>query len=247
MVQVITKSGLAGLGCYTKKMRKIIFGVFAHPDDEAFGPSGTLLMETKAGADLHLISLTLGEAGRNPDNHPDLGQLRHQEWQTAGRLMGAKSMHFLGYKDSQLDNQDLITAGQKIVDLVTSTLSEAPADAEVEFITSDLNGVTGHVDHIVAARAVTWAFYRLRPSQARLKRIRYSCLPQTTHPESNTDWLYMEAGRPDSQIDQIVDARQHYDQIVAIMSAHHSQRQDLALHIASRGRDIGLNYFTVKD
>ena len=44
-------------------MKRVIFGIFAHPDDEAFGPSGTLLMETKAGTELHLITLTLGEAG----------------------------------------------------------------------------------------------------------------------------------------------------------------------------------------
>ena len=41
---------------YTEHMKKIIFGIFAHPDDEAFGPSGTLLLETRSGTELHLIT-----------------------------------------------------------------------------------------------------------------------------------------------------------------------------------------------
>ena len=32
-------------------MNKIIFGIFAHPDDEAFGPSGALLKAVREGAE----------------------------------------------------------------------------------------------------------------------------------------------------------------------------------------------------
>lgn len=229
-------------------MKKIIFGIFAHPDDEAFGPCGTFLQETKNGADLHLITLTLGEAGRNPDRHPDLSALRCQEWKLSGKLMQAKSMHFLGYKDGHLTNTDMINAGQKILELVSETLQPTPAASQVEFITIDLNGVTGHIDHIVAARAATWAFYRLRSQgETRLTRLRYTCVPKDEWPTHNTNWIYMEAGRPKSQIDEVIDAREYHDEIVNVMSAHHSQRQDFESHITKRGRNLGLNYFIVKD
>lgn len=228
-------------------MQKIIFGIFAHPDDEAFGPSGALLMETRAGVELHLITLTLGEAGTNPDNHPDLGEIREKEWREAGRLMGATSMHALGYKDGRLSNVSLVEAGQRIVELAQDILTEAPADAEIEFMTIDLNGISGHIDHIVAARAASWAFYTLKAKDERLTRIRYACVPEAQLPEVNTAWLFMEPGRRAEEINEIIDARALRDEIVAIMCAHHSQRGDADMHIKNRGDQLGMNYFIVKE
>lgn len=227
-------------------MKKIIFGIFAHPDDEAFGPSGTLLMETQSGTELHLITLTVGDAGTNPDNHSDLGDVRLSEWQTAGQLMGASSMHFLGYCDGQLNNETMIEAGQKIVELVTEVIKSAEKDTVIEFMTSDLNGISGHIDHIVAARAACWAFYRLKANDKRLTRIRLTCVPHEMLPAANTNWLYMEPGRVKEEIGEVVDARHLHDEIVAIMRTHHTQRGDGEGHIERRGDGLGMNYFTIK-
>lgn len=227
-------------------MKKIIFGIFAHPDDEAFGPSGTLLSETRAGTELHLITLTVGDAGTNPDNHADLGAIRLKEWHVAGKLLGATSMHFLGYKDGQLNNLALIEAGDKIAAIVTSTLMAASPDTIVEFMTMDTNGISGHIDHIVAARAACWAFYHLQPTDGRLSRIRLACSPHSLIPKANTNWLYMEAGRTEQEIGEVIDARNLQEEIIAIMRAHHSQRGDGETHIAARGNDLGLNYFLIK-
>lgn len=228
-------------------MKKIIFGIFAHPDDEAFGPSGTLLLETRAGTDLHLITLTIGDAGTNPDNHPDLGAVRLQEWRAAGKLIGAKSMHFLGYKDGALNNQTMIEAGQKIVELVTDILKTSDPEAVIEFMTIDTNGISGHIDHIVAARAACWAFYRLKANDKRFLRIRLACIPHELLPTANTHWLYMEPGRLPEEIGEIIDARECHDDIVAIMRAHHTQRGDGESHIAQRGTSLGLNYFMTRE
>lgn len=227
-------------------MKKIIFGIFAHPDDEAFGPSGTLLMETQAGTELHLITLTVGDAGTNPDGHADLGAVRLQEWHAAGQLMGASSMDFLGYLDGQLDNHTMIEAGHKIVDLVSKTIADADDDDVIEFMTSDLNGISGHIDHIVAARAACWAFYRLQMSDDRFSRIRLACVPEQVVPTANTNWLYMEAGRTTAEIGEIVDARHLREEIITIMRTHHSQRGDGESHIAQRSDSLGLNYFIIK-
>lgn len=228
-------------------MKKIIFGIFAHPDDEAFGPSGTLLMETKAGTELHLVTLTLGDAGTNPDNHIDLGAIREQEWHTAGALLGATSMHSLGYKDGQLNNQTMIEVGNTITQLVTQTIESFDEDIKIEFMTNDTNGISGHIDHIVAARATCWAFYQLQAADSRFTRIRLACIPKTLMPTMNTRWLYMEPGRTLEEISETIDARQYYNDIVAIMRAHHTQRIDGEHHINERGRELGMNYFIVKD
>lgn len=231
---------------YTEIMKKIIFGIFAHPDDEAFGPAGALLAETQAGSELHLITFTAGDAGTNPDNVPDLGAVREKEWRTAGTLLGASSMHFLGYKDGHLDNQVMIAAADRISAIVEEQVASAPRDAVIEFMSLDLNGYTGHIDHIVAARTACQVFYRLKQVDARFSRILLACIPHDISPAINTDWIFMEPGRTQDEIDEIVDARHLRGDVLNVMSAHDSQRADRDYTIKSQGENLGLTYFIVK-
>lgn len=226
-------------------MKKIIFGIFAHPDDEAFGPAGTLLQETRGGAELHLVTLTAGDAGTNPDNQANLGETRLQEWRAAGALLGAKSMHFLGYKDGELNNKRMIEAAGRLIELVTQTATQNE-DAEIEFMTLDLNGYTGHIDHIVAARAATFAFFTLKQADARFTRIRYACLPRKLYPNAEFGWIYQEAGRSPEEIGETIDARGLREDVLRVMRAHHTQQADYDYTVKSWGRDLGLNYFIVR-
>ncbi len=228
-------------------MKKIIFGIFAHPDDEAFGPAGTLLGEVQSGTELHLISFTAGDAGSNPDNVPNLGEIREKEWREAGSRIGATSMHLLGYKDGHLDNQAMIEATGRITDIVHSIMNNAPNDTDIEFMSLDLNGYTGHIDHIVAARTTCQVFYRLKSNDDRFTRIRLACLPRTIVPSIATDWIFAEAGRSESEIDETIDARHLRDTIVHIMNAHYSQRADRDYTLKSQGDNLGLNHFIVLD
>ena len=227
-------------------MKKSIFGIFAHPDDEAFGPGGTLLMETKAGTELHLITLTTGQAGTNPDNYPELGTVREQEWRAAGALLGATHMHDLGFRDGELNNIAMLQAAEKIEAIVTSAIGNHTDPIDIEFMTIDTNGVTGHIDHIVAARAACLVFYRQKAKDSRFKRIRLACLPYDRLPAVNTDWLYMEPGRTDAEIGEVIDARHLRDEIIMIMQAHHTQRADYKANLTRQGEMLGMNYFIVK-
>lgn len=227
-------------------MKKIIFGIFAHPDDEAFGPSGTLLLEARSGAQIHLITLTNGSAGMNPDNHANLGDIRIEEWRRSGKIIGAKSMNHLGYEDGQLNNRSMIEISSRITEIVRSALSSETSDTTVEFMTLDLNGLTGHIDHIVAARTACFVFYNLKKTDARFNRIRFSCLPESLAPSINIDWIFQEPGHPASEINETVDARSYLDDILAVVEAHHSQRSDGGAYIKSRGKNLGLDYFIVR-
>jgi LmbE family N-acetylglucosaminyl deacetylase len=226
-------------------MKKIIFGIFAHPDDEAFGPCGTFLTESRAGSELHFITLTSGDSGVNLDNHEDLGAVRLKEWQKSGRLMGASTMTYFGYRDGKLDNTSMTEIANRLVEHVSDTLKTAPDDAEVEFIAFDLNGLTGHIDHIVASRAACLAFYTLKKQDSRLARVRLYCLSEDQQPTANTDWIYMEQGQPAARIDDVVDARALHDEIIEVMRAHHTQRQDCETTIKNRGPSLGLDHFIV--
>jgi LmbE family N-acetylglucosaminyl deacetylase len=225
---------------------KIIFGIFAHPDDEAFGPAGALLKETKNGNELHLITFTDGDAGTNPDNVPNLGEVRLKEWQKAGELLQASGMHCLGYEDGYLNNQVMIEATEKILQIVMDVIKDKPEDCEVEFMSMDLNGVTGHIDHIVAARTACLVFYRMKELDARFTRIRLACYPAETFPTIATDWIFMEAGRTPEEVDEVVDGREFRDELTTIIHTHHTQRHDGDYFLAWQGSNLGLCHFIVR-
>lgn len=227
-------------------MKKIIFGVFAHPDDEAFVAAGALLTATRAGTELHLISLTNGSGGTNPDNYPDLGLARLKEWQQSGELLGATGMHHLGFIDGELTNKDMIEATRQIKLTIEDVLEGASEPYEAEILTFDLNGITGHIDHIVASRAASQVFYTLKSTNPQMVRLRYICLPQKLYPAVNTDWIFMEPGRAPAEITEVIDARSLRDDILAVMRAHHSQRSDMEAMVKSQGDDLGLYYFIDK-
>lgn len=227
-------------------MQKIIFGIFAHPDDEAFGPCGTLLTETAAGSELHIITLTAGDGDKsmNPDQVANLGEVRTGEWQAAAKLLGATSTHLLGYNDGTLGNDDHIAIADQIETLIHSIVDNR-SDVEIEFMSFDLNGMTGHIDHIVATRSACLAFYRLKQAGMAMKQIRLYCLFAQDYPMVNTGFVFMEAGRPDSEIDQTVDARPMLQKVQEIMRCHHSQRADAETQIAKLGEKIAVDHFII--
>lgn len=227
-------------------MQKILFGIFAHPDDEAFGPVGTLIKEVHEGTELHLIVLTGGENGTNPDNLPNLGEVRLREWRAAGELIGASSMHHLGYIDGTLNNIDHLDITRKITGLVNETIADRQ-DIEIEFMSLDLSGYTGHIDHIVAARSACLSFYTLRESGLPMKRVRLACLSREEVPKTNTGFVYMEPGKTPDEIDETVDASEHTDKIHEVMRIHHTQRNDYQTVTAYKGDKLGINYFLIKD
>lgn len=227
-------------------MKKILFGIFAHPDDEAFGPVATLLQEVQAGTELHLIVLTGGENGTNPDNLPNLGEVRISEWREAGELIGASSLHHLGYIDGTLNNIDHIEITQKVSALVHEVV-DGRSDIEIEFMSLDLGGYTGHIDHIVAARSACLAFYRLRDEGLFMTRIRLACLSHEEIPAINTDFVFMEPGKTPEEVDEIVDGSEFNEKIHEIMRCHYTQRADYEHVTAYKGDKLGINYFIIKD
>lgn len=227
-------------------MKKVIFGIFAHPDDEAFGPSGTLLMEKAGGAEVHLICATAGESGMNPDNVANLAETRLQEWRTAGALIGADSMHHLGYEDGALSNSKYLEIAGKIDGIVQRIIGERE-DIEIEFMTIDFNGITGHIDHICIARVAAYVYCNLKEQDSRVTRMRLACVSEQDIPTANCRWLYMERGRSQKEIAQTIDASQHLETILKIMHAHHTQREDCEAHLRHMGDRVALNHFLELD
>lgn len=83
-------------------MTRRLLGVFAHPDDESFGPAGTLAVHSAAGVEVHIVTMTDGAAGAPADGYPEgdaLAAIRREELRSAAAALGA-TVHHLPYRDS---------------------------------------------------------------------------------------------------------------------------------------------------
>lgn len=201
-------------------MKQILIGIFAHPDDEAFGPSGTLLKLKDEGYDIHLILLTPGDAGMNVDNVPDLAATRLEEWKSSAEILGARSMTALDYRDGTLDNipeDELDIAVKPLVEKIISDYSEP---FELSFITLEPHGLTGHRDHISASQLAT----RIA-TMFTTKAIWYFCLDSSQAPLDGTAY-YEPRAREDSYVTTRIDVTPRLERKYQMIDAHYSQRQD---------------------
>ena len=153
-----------------------LLGVFAHPDDESFGPGGTLARYASEGADVHVIIATDGiagsvEEGTQFQDHETLAQVRSEELANAAVALGITSIWSLPYRDSGMRGtpendhpQALIQQPMHaLVDELTGYMARLRPQV---VITHDPYGGYGHPDHIRVCEATTAAFYRLAVGSA---------------------------------------------------------------------------------
>lgn len=211
-------------------MKQIIFGIFAHPDDAGFGPSGTLSLSARDGADVHLVCVTCGGAGVNVDGHKSLADVRELEEKAAAEVMGVSSLELFRYEDGQLCNEKYLEIANRVITYIRKMVTDP--DSDVTLITFDPNGISGHIDHIVMAQVTTYVYLKLR-NELHIQ-LKYFCIPESFVPVANTGWLYMPKGRSESEIDEVINVREVKDQKIAAIRAHKTQANDANLHL-SRG------------
>lgn len=204
-------------------MKKIILGIFAHPDDEAFGPGGTLLKLQSEGYDIHLILLTNGDAGVNIDSVPDLAVTRLAEWQASAKIMGAQSTHALHYPDGALETVSTDELDEKVRQTITKIIDDYTMPIELSFMTFEPKGLTGHRDHITASELATRMSEHFKSHE-----IWYFCLDSTQAPLDGTTY-YEPRAREDGYITTKVDITPWLSDKHRMMDAHISQRNDAAI------------------
>jgi LmbE family N-acetylglucosaminyl deacetylase len=212
-------------------IKQVYIGIFAHPDDESFGPSGSFLQYIQNGADVHLICATTGQRGKNPDSHDDIGAIRIEEWLAAGKMLGAKSQVNLHYHDGELSNSVFHEIADKVQSQVENILSSYK-DARLILVTFDQTGISGHIDHIVMSNVTSFVFEKLQPNRPNIQNVHYFCLSCVDAPASNTDFVFMPRGRELNEIDITNDISDVYEQKKQIMRVHTSQREDAESIIA---------------
>jgi len=119
-----------------------LLAVFAHPDDETYGPGSTLARYADAGLDVHLVCATSGEAAQHRAGHAGPERLRRRregELLEACLVLGARSLELLGFGDGTLAPDDA-----RGVARVAAAIRRTRPDAIVTF---GPDGVSGHPDH----------------------------------------------------------------------------------------------------
>jgi LmbE family N-acetylglucosaminyl deacetylase len=236
-------------------MKKKILAVFAHPDDETFGPGGTLAKYASKGVSVHLLTATKGEMGKSnlkPGmDASNLGEIRKNELVTAASILGIEKVDFLGFKDGELRQNIYHDLGKKIIEKIIEF------DPQV-VITYEPRGISGHLDHVAISFITTWAFLQARKIKAeqvkagklsnevkagklsnevkagklsnevKAGKLYYYCLPEKLTAKRGQDYfVYFPQGYKDSEITTYIDIGDFKDIKIKAIKAHKSQIKDV--------------------
>lgn len=145
-------------------------GIFAHPDDETFGPGGTLALYAARGHETFVFTATQGQAGQAASLpiKTTIGDCRVVELQKATKILGVKKLVNSEFFDGTLNESQ------------TPLLKKVIAE-ETEKINPDIifvfepGGISQHLDHIAVTKSVIQLYdeKRIHP-----KKIYYYGLPQ---------------------------------------------------------------------
>ena len=235
--------------------RRLLF-VHAHPDDESIGTGATMAKYAAEGAQVTLVTCTLGELGEiipPPLAHlaaakeDRLGEYRIGELAAACDLLGVTDHRFLGgpgrWRDSGMmgteDNTDPRCFWQANVDEAAAALLDVIREVRPQvLVTYDANGFYGHPDHIQAHR-VAWRAFELAQTEG---------LPGTD-PTEGLARFYATAAPDSAQVTTEIDATAYFERKLAAMRAHATQitvsAPFFALSNNVRQRALGVEYYTL--
>ncbi|MFB6257364.1 MAG: PIG-L deacetylase family protein [Flavobacteriales bacterium] len=137
--------------------------IFPHPDDESFGPAAAMHHQLAQGHEVHLLTLTRGEATKvrfelGLDQNA-MGDLRYKEMQQVESTLGLSSMEVLRFPDSglkELDPRRLETAIKEHVQQIAPQV----------LVSYPVHGISGFHDHLVTHAVVKRAFMDMKEGEA---------------------------------------------------------------------------------
>ncbi|HET6516298.1 MAG TPA: PIG-L family deacetylase, partial [Thermodesulfovibrionales bacterium] len=112
-----------------------------HPDDEALGCSGTIMLLNRKGASSTVVFLTDGER-LNGEPSATVGEKRREEGRRASKMLGCEEPVFLGFPDGEVGSH---------ADGISRELSGLIAEKEPDIILAP-SPLDFHQDHIAASK-----------------------------------------------------------------------------------------------
>ncbi|OGK20863.1 hypothetical protein A2866_04865 [Candidatus Roizmanbacteria bacterium RIFCSPHIGHO2_01_FULL_39_8] len=210
-------------------MKQSVVCVFAHPDDEAFGPGGTIAKFSQTH-DVTILCATKGEAGGK-------AEVREQELRQSAKILGVKQVIFLGFKDGTLCNLHYHTIAAKIKKVIKRIKPSS-------LLTFEPRGVSGHIDHIAVSMITSYLYEHV----SSIKTLYYFCLSkeQVAEEKKLDDYfIYFPPGYSTQDVDMIFDVSDVWDTKVNAMKAHRSQKKDVDLILSYLNRLPKKEYFLV--
>ena len=123
-----------------------VLAVVAHPDDESFGLGALLSTFAAAGAEVHVLCLTRGEASTLRGVEGDLATIREHELRAAADALGVRGVDLRDLPDGRLAELDRAVIDDEVERAVLATRPDG-------VITFDTTGISGHPDHVAATEA----------------------------------------------------------------------------------------------
>lgn len=143
-------------------MNQNILVILPHPDDEAFGLSGTLSKHIHQGDHVTYACLTLGEMGRNMGIPPfasriTLPSIRKLELEESCRAIGIQDLRMLGFHDKTVEFED-----PEVLDSVIEALLK---EIQPSIVYTFYPGYSVHPDHDATGAAVIRTIQRMPQEQ----------------------------------------------------------------------------------
>lgn len=216
--------------------RKTVICVFAHPDDEAFGPSGTIHALTKTH-DVYILCATKGQAGKDSRQNHDvkLEDERALELLESAKVLGVKKVYFLGFKDGTLSNNLYHKLAAKVQKHIEKLQPEI-------VMTFESRGISGHIDHITVSMVTQFV---LRENKT-VKELWLNCVKKGREEFRSDYFIYFPKGYESSEIDKVVDITDAWEIKVQAMMCHKSQRHDAESILKVAAKFPKEEYFIVK-
>jgi len=196
-----------------------VVAIFSHPDDEAFGPAGTLAKLVKEH-DVYILCATSGEEGQNGHQGRStklVHEIRRQELRRSAKILGVKKVYFLGFRDGTLCN----TNYHALAESITRHLKKLKPNT---LLTFEPQGVSGHIDHITVAMVTQFVFHKL----SFVKKIMFYALPYDEKREKKQDYfVYFPVGYKPEEIDMTVNIEDVWEQKLEAMKQHKTQIADM--------------------
>lgn len=137
---------------------KILY-IFPHPDDESFGPAPAISAQLREGHEVHLLTLTKGEATKQrfrlKVDKKEMGEIRYQEMLNVEKTLCLTGMEVLNLPDGELKNIDPILIEYQVEMHINNLMPDV-------IVTYAVHGVSGFHDHLVSHAVVKRVFCQMK-------------------------------------------------------------------------------------